>query len=175
MSVSSTSSTQPQIEEIPAQTSTKKKESRTKRPPSVREKEIRYQKFVTELMADFKLAIEEKNWDRLGDLIERYSHAGFAFHMLPWANYPEVKQMIKSSAISVLTAESPLDHLHLNLALDLLNMGADWNAKDRNGLSVLNIFRKEVDDYFVDFIMRDYPNFKHLFIDRDGRRIPAGY
>ena len=59
----------------------------------------------------------------------------------------------------------------MSLALDLLNMGADWNALDADGTSVLNILRGYVDEELRADIGEQFPHFRHLFFDREGRPI----
>ena len=80
--------------------------------------------------------------------------------------------MREESAIQVLTANSAVSDEQINAALDLLSMGADWNAQDKNGDSVHNIIKKNITNEVLTLINDEYPSFKHLFIDRDGRLIP---
>ncbi len=50
-------------------------------------------------------------------------------------------------------------------------MGADWNAIDADGNSVLNILREYVDEELRADIGEQFPHFRHLFFDREGRPI----
>ena len=80
--------------------------------------------------------------------------------------------MREESVIQVLKTNSSLSDEQMNVALDLLIMGADWNTTDKNGVSVLNILRKNMTNEVLTLITDEYPNFRHLFIDRDGLMIP---
>ena len=124
------------------------------------------------IVDDFQSAIQTQNWDELGNLIDHYSHAGLHFGISDARNHPALKKMREESAIQVLTANSTVSDEQMNAALDLLSMGADWNTKDKNGTSVLNIIRKNLTNEVLTLITDEYPSFKHLFIDRDGRLIP---
>lgn len=123
------------------------------------------------IVDDFQSAIQTQNWDELDNLIEHYSHAGLHFGIGDAQNHPALKKMREESAIQVLTANSAISDQQMNAALDLLSMGADWNARDKNGASVLNILRKNMTNEVLTLITEEYPSFKHLFIDREGRRI----
>lgn len=123
------------------------------------------------IVDDFQSAIHAQDWEELGNLIEHYSHRGLNFEHNEDKNHSAVKKMREESVIQILTANSFVSGEQMNAALDLLSMGADWNAKDKNGASVLNILRKNMTDEVLSLITNEYPTFKHLFIDRDGRLI----
>lgn len=124
------------------------------------------------IVDDFQSAIRDQNWAELGDLIDHYSHRGFHFAISEDKNHPALKKMREESVIQVLKTNSSLSDEQMNVALDLLIMGADWNATDKNGVSVLNILRKNMTNEVLTLITDEYPNFRHLFIDRDGLMIP---
>lgn len=181
----------------------KQKRSKTRVPPSVRAKERGQQekrpqrgaaiepkhtppaltaktaevsddsKVVAEIVDVFESAIRDRNWAELGDAIELFSKHGFNFHLLPLSDHPDIKRLREQSAIDVLTAQKTVDDERVSLALDLLNMGADWNATDADGDSVLTILRRYVDDEARADISELFPKFRHLFIDREGRPIKA--
>lgn len=193
----STSAAAP-ISTTPAST-THEKRSKTRMPPSVREKERRekentpprpveakhttpaltaktaevadHSTVFTDIVWIFESAIQGRDWDRLGDAIETCSKAGLNFHLLPFADHPDIKRLKDRSAIDVLTAQETLDDEQVSLALDLLNMGADWNAADADGDSVLTLLRRYVDDELRAAISEQFPHFRHLFFDREGRPV----
>lgn len=182
----------------PAST-THEKRSKTRMPPSVREKERRekentpprpaeakhttptltattaevldHSKIFTDIVRIFETAIQGRNWAGLCEAIETCSKANLNFHLLPLADHPDIKRLRERSAIDVLTAQQMLDDEQVSLALDLLNMGADWNAIDADGNSVLNILREYVDEALRADIAEQFPHFLHLFVDREGRPI----
>ena len=124
------------------------------------------------IVDDFQSAIRDQNWAELGDLVDHYSHRGFHFSISEDKNHPALKKMREESVIQVLKTNSSLSDEQMNAALDLLIMGADWNATDKNGVSVLNILRRNMTNEVLTLIIDEYPNFRHLFIDRDGQLIP---
>lgn len=124
------------------------------------------------IVNDFQSAIQTRNWEGLGSLVEHYSYRGLHFEYDDNSNHPALKKMRDESAIQVLTANSYVSDEQMNAALDLLVMGADWNAQDKTGTTVLNILRKNMTTQILTLIVDEYPRFKHLFIDRDGQLIP---
>ncbi len=122
-------------------------------------------------MSQVQSAILDSNWDKLGDLIERISDPQQGLNLRSLLHHPAVKQTLDMAAIDVLTAMTPPTDEQLSLALDLLDIGANWNAEDAHGNSVLTILRKNMDDDRLQFTIHNYPNFKHLFVDREGRPI----
>lgn len=174
--------------------------SKTRKPPSVRTKErlgkenkpvgplpqlhtpptvstmarrVSHEQDTLELIVnDFQSAIQNQDWEELGNLVDHYSHAGLHFEYDDNKNHPALQKMRKESVLQVLTASSYVSDEQMNSALDLLVMGADWNAQDKTGTTVLNILRKNMTTQILTLIVDEYPRFKHLFIDRDGRLIP---
>ena len=179
------------------------KRAKTRKPPSVRERERRQQEnvapgssspsplhtrpalsvasaeevensdYIGMLMEHVHSAIHTQNWGKLGDLVESISDPDKGFHLDEVADHPSVKKLLAEGALRVLTAHSPPSYTQLSLALDLLVMGADMNAKDQQGNSVLNILRRAMDNRLREFIVNDHPYFKKLFFDQTGRPIPA--
>jgi hypothetical protein len=129
--------------------------------------------YLALLMSQVQSAIRDSNWDKLGDLIERISDPQQGLNLRSLLDHPAVKQTLDMAAIDVLTAMTPATDEQLSLALDLLDIGANWNAEDAHGNSVLTILRKNMDDDRLQFTIHNYPNFKHLFVDREGRPITA--
>jgi hypothetical protein len=127
--------------------------------------------YLAVLMSQVQSAILDSNWDKLGDLIERISDPQQGLNLRSLLHHPAVKQTLDMAAIDVLTAMTPPTDEQLSLALDLLDIGANWNAEDAHGNSVLTILRKNMDDDRLQFTIHNYPNFKHLFVDREGRPI----
>lgn len=121
----------------------------------------------------FEVAIKDQNWVELCDLIDFYGKNDLTLLRLPGEEHPSIEQLRETSVIKVLTANETISDDQVSAALGLLNMGADWNAEDKNGNSVLQLLRKSLDREAIQFIEKEYPTFKHLFIDRDGKRIPA--
>ncbi len=127
--------------------------------------------YLKVLMDTVQSAIRDRDWNRLGNLIEGISHPETGLDLPSLADHPAVKKTLKECAIDVLTAQIPPSDEQLSLTLDLLDIGADWNAKDAQGDSVLRILRRYADDTVLAFIRDEHPRFKHLFIDREGRPI----
>lgn len=123
------------------------------------------------LMEHFQSAIRDKNWDKLGDLVEGISDPATGLDLRSLSHHPAVKKTLDNAAIEILMAGTPLSDEQLSLTLDMLDIGADWNARDVNGNSVLNILRKNMDDDLLQFIIEKHPRFQHLFLDREGRPI----
>ena len=123
------------------------------------------------IVDDFQSAIHAQDWEELGNLIDHYSNRGLHFELNDNKDHSAVKKMREESVLQVLTANRYVSDEQMNAALDLLSMGADWNAKDKNGTSVLNILRKNMTDEVLTLITDEYPSLKRLFIDKDGRLI----
>ncbi len=183
----------------------KEKRSRTRVPPSVRSKERRQKEnrpqrgaaiepkhtppklsatskeappipdYVALLMDHVDGAISDRNWEKLGDLLEALSHPETGLDLRQLAKNPAVNRVLDRAAIRVLTAATPVTDEQLSLALDLLNIGCDWNAKDERGNSVLTLLRRHADDDVLEFISKDFPHFRHLFTDPEGHPIKPGH
>jgi hypothetical protein len=48
-------------------------------------------------------------------------------------------------------------------ALDLLDLGCDWNAKDRGGHRAIDLLRKQATPQLTAYVVENYPNLRHLF------------
>lgn len=129
--------------------------------------------FATALITQLQSLIDHKNWSALGDLIEDLTKNACIIGHAPLAMHPVVNDFRLRAAIDVLMAEVPRRGEQISLALDLLSMGADWNAQDEHGNNVLNILRSEMDPQVQQFVASEYPSFRHLFMDHHGRPIPA--
>ncbi len=129
--------------------------------------------YLAMLMDQLQSAIRTRNWDKLGDLIHGISSPTTGLNLPLLAEHPAVKKTLQESAIDVLTAGKPPTDDQICRALDLLSMGADWNATDEQGDSVLKILRTYADDDVRDFISNEFPIFRHLFIDSEGQPIRA--
>ncbi len=129
--------------------------------------------YLSVLMSQVQSAIRDSNWDKLGDLIERISDPQQGLNLRSLLHHPAVKQTLDLAAIDVLTAASPPADEQISLTLDLLEIGANWNAEDAHGNSVLTILRKNMDEDRLQFTVKMYPQFKHLFVDQAGRPITA--
>lgn len=129
--------------------------------------------FADALVSKFQSLIDARNWSALGDLIEELTTNGVAIGHAPLAVHPVVNDFRLRAAIEVLMAAVPRCGEQISLALDLLAIGADWNAQDEHGNTVLNILRSEMDPQVQQFIATEFPGFRHLFIDSRGQPIPA--
>ncbi len=129
--------------------------------------------YLALLMDQVGAAIRARKWDKLGDLIESISSPDTGLNLPLLSDHPAVKKLLEEAAIGVLAAGLPPSDKQLCRALDLLSIGADWNATDERGNSVLNILRTYADDEVRNFISNEFPAFRHLFIDREGRPIKA--
>lgn len=129
--------------------------------------------YIGMLMEHVHSAIRTRNWEKLGDLVDSISDPDKGFALEPLAEHPLVKTLLDEGALRVLTANSPPSYVQISLALDLMTMGGDMNAKDQHGKTVLNILRSAMDDKLRQFITSEHPYFKHLFIDQNGQTIQA--
>jgi hypothetical protein len=50
------------------------------------------------------------------------------------------------------------------LALDLLELGCDWNATDQNGIRVIDHLRSNADKSVIKNVVQMRPELKHLLL-----------
>lgn len=122
---------------------------------------------VTMLVGAILTAIHQKNWGRLGSLIDGMREEKLRFDGSALRDLPAAQKIIKWAPLTVLTSNDDANHADHDtqwlLALDLLDLGCDWNAKDSQGNRVIDLLRKQATPWLIEFVGDEFPNIKHLF------------
>ncbi len=111
--------------------------------------------------------IDDKNWDRLGRLIDSMHETKFRLDNPVMKSNWLVQNIIELAPMSFLTAsehhtEASYEQ-RLLLALDLLSLGCNWDAKDSQGNRVIDLLRKQATPSLIEFVVEEFPHLKHLF------------
>jgi hypothetical protein len=122
---------------------------------------------VTMLVDAILTAIHQKNWGRLGSLIDGMREEKLRFDGSALRYLPAAQEIIQWAPLTVLTSNDDANHadhdMQWLLALDLLDLGCDWNAKDSQGNRVIDLLRKQATPWLIEFVGDEFPNIKHLF------------
>lgn len=112
-------------------------------------------------------AIDTKDWDRLDHLTSSMRAQGFRFDSPLMSNTHTVNNIITMAPLALLGANehAKADHYDIRwmFALDLLDLGCDWNAKDRSGHRAIDLLRKQATPQLTAYVVENYPNLRHLF------------
>ena len=122
---------------------------------------------VTMLVGAILAAIDQKDWGRLDSLIDGMREEKLRFDGSALRYLPAAQEIIKWAPLTVLTSNDDANHadhdMQWLLALDLLDLGCDWNAKDSQGNRVIDLLRKQATPWLIEFVGEELPHFKHLF------------
>lgn len=122
---------------------------------------------VTMLVGAILTAIDQKEWGMLDSLIDGMREEKLRFDGSALRDLPAAQEIIKRAPLTVLTSNDDANHIDHDmqwlLALDLLDLGCDWNAKDSQGNRVIDLLRKQADPSLISFVVEEFPHLKHLF------------
>lgn len=111
--------------------------------------------------------IDDKNWDRLGRLIDSMHETKFRLDNPVMKSNWLVQNIIELAPLALLTASEhhteASQEKRLLLALDLLSLGCNWDAKDSQGNRVIDLLRKQATPSLIEFVVEEFPHLKHLF------------
>jgi len=112
-------------------------------------------------------AIDTKDWGRLDNLTSSMRAQGFRFDSPLMSNTHTVNNIIAMAPLALLGANEHAKAEHYDIrwmfALDLLDLGCDWNAKDRSGHRAIDLLRKQATPQLTAYVVENYPNLRHLF------------
>ena len=115
--------------------------------------------------------IESQNWDKLGNLLESMHEHKFRFDDPTLKDSKHIQQIIQSAPLDLLMGgegESGVDKIsRWLLALDLLYLGCNWDAKDHNGVRAINLLRQQASESLIDHVVSERPEFKHLLLKKE--------
>lgn len=113
-------------------------------------------------------AIEEQNWDRLDRLVESMRQHKFRFDDPALKQSNAAQQIIQSAPMTLLAASEDTSVIDKGrtwlLALDLLELGCDWNATDQNGIRVIDHLRSNANKSVIENVVQMRPELKHLLL-----------
>lgn len=112
-------------------------------------------------------AIDTKDWSRLDNLTSSMRAQGFRFDSPLMSNAHTVNNIVTMAPLALLGANEHAKAEHYDIrwmfALDLLDLGCDWNAKDRGGHRAIDLLRKQANPQLTANVVENYPNLRHLF------------
>ena len=122
---------------------------------------------ITMLVGTILKAIDKQDWGRLDNLINSMREEKLRFDDPVLKDLPAAELIIQWAPLTLLTSNDhagDTDHdAQWLLALDLLDLGCDWNAKDSQGNRVIDLLRKQADPSLIEFVVEGFPHLKHLF------------
>ena len=122
---------------------------------------------ITMLVGTIFKAIEKQDWGRLDSLINGMREQKLRLDDTALKDLPAAQKIIQWAPLTLLTSNDHADHADHDaqwlLALDLLDLGCDWNAKDSQGNRVIDLLRKQADPSLIEFVVEGFPHLKHLF------------
>jgi hypothetical protein len=122
---------------------------------------------ITMLVGTILKAIDKQDWGRLNNLINGMREEKLRFDDPVLKELPAAQLIIHWAPLTVLTSNDhagDADHdAQWLLALDLLDLGCDWNAKDSQGNRVIDLLRKQADPSLIEFVVEEFPHLKQLF------------
>ena len=123
--------------------------------------------FIVMLVQTIWQTIDDKNWDRLGRLIDSMHETKFRLDNPVMKSNWLVQNIIELAPLALLTASEhhteASQEKRLLLALDLLSLGCNWDAKDSQGNRVIDLLRKQATPSLIEFVVEEFPHLKHLF------------
>jgi hypothetical protein len=122
---------------------------------------------ITMLVGTIFKAIEKQDWGRLDSLINGMREQKLRLDDTALKDLPAAQKIIQWAPLTLLTSNDhagDADHdAQWLLALDLLDLGCDWNAKDSQGNRVIDLLRKQADPSLIEFVVEGFPHLKRLF------------
>lgn len=112
-------------------------------------------------------AIDTKDWMRLDNLIASMRENNFRFDSPSMKDSRVIKNIVTMAPMALLGANEHVRGMHHEnrwiFALDLLDLGCDWNVKDRSGNRVIDLLRKQATPDLIQYVAEERPNLRHLF------------
>lgn len=112
-------------------------------------------------------AIDNRNWIRLDNLLSSARENNFRFDRPSMKTTWVVQNIIQMAPLALLGANEHVSGVNYEsrwmLALDLLDLGCDWNARDRSGNRAIDLLRKQATPDLIQFVAEERPNLRHLF------------
>ncbi|MFM7670408.1 MAG: hypothetical protein ACKO71_07635 [Betaproteobacteria bacterium] len=112
-------------------------------------------------------AIDNKDWMRLENLITSMRETRFRFDSPSMKDSRVLKNIVTMAPLALLGANEHVSGMHHEdrwiFALDLLDLGCDWNVKDRSGNRVIDLLRKQATPDLIEYVAKERPNLRHLF------------
>ena len=122
---------------------------------------------ITMLVGTIFKAIEKQDWGRLDSLINGMREQKLRLDDTALKDLPAAQKIIQWAPLTLLTSNDHADDADHDaqwlLALDLLDLGCDWNAKDSQGNRVIDLLRKQADPSLIEFVVEGFPHLKRLF------------
>ena len=122
---------------------------------------------ITMLVGTIFKAIEKQDWGRLDSLINGMREQKLRLDDTALKDLPAAQKIIQWAPLTLLTSNDHADDADHDaqwlLAIDLLDLGCDWNAKDSQGNRVIDLLRKQADPSLIEFVVEGFPHLKHLF------------
>lgn len=123
---------------------------------------------VTMLAGKIWTAMERQDWDKLGNLLDSMHEHQFRFDDPALKDSAPVQQIIEAAPLALLTdgknASGTEKVSRWLLALDLFDLGCNWDAKDHNGVRAINLLRQQASKSLIDHVVSERPEFKHLLL-----------
>jgi hypothetical protein len=123
---------------------------------------------VTMLAGMIWAAMERQDWDKLGNLLDSMHEHQFRFDDPALKDSAPVQQIIEAAPLALLMDgkdASGTDKIsRWLLALDLFDLGCNWDAKDQNGVRAINLLRQQASKSLIDHVVSERPEFKHLLL-----------
>jgi hypothetical protein len=111
--------------------------------------------------------IDNRNWMRLENLIISMRENSFRFDHPSMKDSRVIKNIVTMAPLALLGANENVRGVHHEnrwiFALDLLDLGCDWNVKDRSGNRVIDLLRKQATPDLIQYVAEERPNLRHLF------------
>lgn len=124
--------------------------------------------FINMLVQNIWQAIDQKNWDRLGRLIDGMREANLRFDPPSLQNTWSVLNIVGLAPLALLTANEQGGGANQEkrwlLALDLLDLGCNWDAKDQHGNRAIDLLRKQASPELIEFVLQERPELRHLLL-----------
>ena len=126
---------------------------------------------VTRLAGMIWTAMERQDWHKLGNLLDSMHEHKFRFDDPALKDSVPVQQIIEAAPLALLTdgkdASGPEKESRWLLALDLLDLGCNWDAKDHNGVRAINLLRQQASKSLIKNVVSERPEFKHLLLKKE--------
>jgi len=124
--------------------------------------------FINMLVQNIWQTIDQKNWDRLGRLIDSMRENNLRFDLPSMQKTWSVQNIIGLAPLASLTANEHVGGANQEkrwlLALDLLDLGCNWDAKDQYGNRAIDLLRKQASPELIEFILQERPELRHLLL-----------
>lgn len=107
-------------------------------------------------------AIRSGNPDRLRSLVDTMREDSFRLDASILESHPDVQQFVREAVPELLGAERTVDQDRALVALDLLDLGCDWNAPDGSGNRAIDLIRQAIEPSVMESVVEMRPHLRHL-------------